>query len=60
MPPHWDEPCSPLVAQLNGLDEFVGGGTKFGHARAPLSVAPHSGVPPPLIVVCPLPSGSAK
>ena len=37
---HWDESCFSFVMQLNALDEFVGGGTKFAHASAPLSVSP--------------------
>ena len=37
---HWDESCFSFVVQLNGLDEFRGGGTKFEHASQPLSVAP--------------------
>jgi hypothetical protein len=37
---HWDESCFSFVVQLNSLDEFRGGGTKFKHASEPLSVAP--------------------
>ena len=37
---HWDESCFSFVMQLNALDEFAGGGTKFAHASAPLSVSP--------------------
>ena len=37
---HWDESCFSFVMQLNPLDEFRGGGTKFKHASEPLSVEP--------------------
>jgi len=37
---HWDESCFSFVMQLNDLDDFSGGGTKFKHASEPLSVEP--------------------
>ncbi len=37
---HWDESCFSFVVQLNSLDEFTGGGTKFAHASEALSAAP--------------------
>lgn len=37
---HWDESCFSFIVQLNNLDEFEGGGTKFAHASEALSVAP--------------------
>ena len=38
--PHWDESCFSFIVQLNPLDEFTGGGTRFAHASEALSVAP--------------------
>lgn len=53
---HWDESCFSFVVQLNDLNEFSGGGTKFAHSSEAISVAPgevlcfcgynlHEGVP---------------
>ena len=38
LPRHIDGSCFSFIVQLNALDEFVGGGTKFAHASHPISV----------------------